>query len=261
MNKVNLWSFYVTGHTLHRLTDFWNISGLVRQEKHIIAAILSQANEVLAFLIANKSVQLASCRKAAYELTQLINDATALVFEDKESDTALNTVLIDISLKAQQFETILAHELPKLETFFVPQKGTHSTSDLLEHAVNNLSAKVRVRLTPEAVNDINAAGRCLAFDMPTASGFHILRAVESLIRAYHFKLTGSALAVKSRNWGTYIKSLNSHGADKKVTGYLEHIKDFYRNPIVHPEVTLTPDEAFSLFGASLSAITMLDSVM
>jgi hypothetical protein len=48
-------------------------------------------------------------------------------------------------------------------------------------------------------------------------------------------------------------------ADVKVIGMLQHIKDFYRNPIMHPEESLTSDEAFSLFNTCLSAIVQLDA--
>ena len=62
-------------------------------------------------------------------------------------------------------------------------------------------------------------------------------------------------------WGAFIKVLESHGADAQITGFLKHIKEFYRNPIVHPDSNLTTDQAFALFGASLSAITMLDAAI
>jgi hypothetical protein len=75
------------------------------------------------------------------------------------------------------------------------------------------------------VYDIQQAGRCLAFNIPTAAGFHILKAVESMIREYHLRLTGKHIAAKSRNRGAYIRDLNNHGADIKVTAYLSHIKD------------------------------------
>jgi len=40
---------------------------------------------------------------------------------------------------------------------------------------------------------------------------------------------------------------------------IDHIKDFYRNPIMHPEETLNADQALSLFHTCLSAIVQLDA--
>src|SRR5918911_2868722 len=91
--------------------------------------------------------------------------------------------------------------------------------------------------------------------------FHILKAVGSMIREYHLKRTGKQVAAQSRNRGAYIRDLNTHGADTRVTAYLSHMKDFYRNPIVHPELTLTSDQALSLFSAAMSAIIQLDAAL
>jgi hypothetical protein len=159
------------------------------------------------------------------------------------------------------FEQKIAHEFETLEVFYIPPKGTHSTLKLIEHAEENLSADIRSRLSAETIEDLRQAGRCLALEASTAAAFHLFRAIETLIRAYHFKITGSVLTVRSRNWGAYIRDLNSAGADTRITGFLQHIKDHYRNPIMHPEVTVSPDEALALFGAALSAITQLDAAI
>ena len=42
---------------------------------------------------------------------------------------------------------------------------------------------------------------------------------------------------------------------------LGHMRQFYRNPIIHPDQTLNANEAFSLFNASLSAIVQLDAAI
>ena len=38
---------------------------------------------------------------------------------------------------------------------------------------------------------------------------------------------------------------------------LTHLKDFYRNPLAHPELFLTPQEALGLFGFAPSAIAAI----
>jgi len=42
-----------------------------------------------------------------------------------------------------------------------------------------------------------------------------------------------------------------------VVTFLDHIRDSYRNPILHPEIVVSEDEAESLLGASSSAIRLL----
>ncbi|HXQ38726.1 MAG TPA: hypothetical protein VN843_32290 [Anaerolineales bacterium] len=161
----------------------------------------------------------------------------------------------------EAFEATFASEAQDSTVFSVSQKGTHSTLDLMERAYENLSPEVRSRLSSEIKTDIAEAGRCLALDCHTASGYHILRAVERLIVKYLDKVSGTPHKSKSRNWGVYIDQLRKLNADASVTGYLDHIRRFYRNPLIHPEATLTGAQAFDLFNACLSAISQLDAAI
>jgi hypothetical protein len=56
-----------------------------------------------------------------------------------------------------------------------------------------------------------------------------------------------------RNLGRYINALKEAGVDERIVGMLTHLKDFYRNPLAHPELFLTPQEALGLFGFAPSA--------
>ena len=57
-----------------------------------------------------------------------------------------------------------------------------------------------------------------------------------------------------RNWGAYIRILRTKGADEKVIASLDQIRELHRNPVMHPEETLSSDEATTLFGIAQSAI-------
>jgi hypothetical protein len=160
------------------------------------------------------------------------------------------------------FEDTFFSEAIDSNVFAVSQKGTHSTLDLMERATDNLSLEIRSRLTPEAKFDFCEAGRCLALDCHTAAGLHTLRAVESMIYVYLKKLSKqSSFKRQDRSWGAYIRLLTKYNADPKVISFLQHMKDHYRNPLMHPEQTLDGDAAFSLFNASISALTQLDAAI
>jgi len=166
-----------------------------------------------------------------------------------------------------RFESDFARECKDINVFTVTDKGTHSPRKLLAQAELNLPLAVRQRLNKKSLADLKAAGRCLAFETPTAAGFHVLRAVEPLIVKYLSLIPAQVSKKKntSRNWGAYIAVLKKHGGDKRVVAALEHVKDFfkdfYRNPIMHPEVTLNPDQALSLFHACLSLVVQLDAAI
>jgi hypothetical protein len=161
---------------------------------------------------------------------------------------------------AKEFETVLRTELNNADTYFIDPKGTHKTSVLIAQAHREIPQSVLADVS-EIVEDFNQAGRCLLFDNSTAVGFHLMRAIETVIYKYLKKLSAKDTPVKSRNWGVYIAALKKLNADPKVIGTIQHIKDVYRNPILHPEVTLTPEEAQVLFGLSVSAIVQIVAAM
>ncbi len=163
-----------------------------------------------------------------------------------------------IKQKAEQFETVISAELSNSDTYWISPKGTHKTSMLLQYAHLALPESI-VKEMPEVKSDFDEAGKCLLFDNSTAVGFHLLRATESVIRKYYKAATGTEPKVKYRNWGAYIKKLQECDANPKVVGHLDHMRESYRNPILHPEVSLSPDEALILFGVCVSAIYIMNN--
>jgi hypothetical protein len=154
------------------------------------------------------------------------------------------------------FETVLGADLESLSTYFASRKLGYDTRVLIENASDLLPSGLQP-MPDETIQEFKQLGKCVAFDIPTAAGFHIIRATESVIRKYYEAVIGSPPKPKMRNWGTYIKNLNHSGADKKITGFLDHIRENYRNPVLHPEETLTSEEAQVLLGVCTSAIIMM----
>jgi hypothetical protein len=153
---------------------------------------------------------------------------------------------------AKSFETIIGAELQVLDTYLVSQKGTYSTPDMVDRGELMIPDTLRKDLPPQAIADLQAAGRCLAFNVSTATAFHVLRAAESAIRMYYEEVTGKKPKSKMRNWGAYVKVLNESGADTRITGFIDHVRELYRNPILHPEDNVTPEEALVFLGACIS---------
>jgi hypothetical protein len=263
MQRVNLPTFYSFGGAIRMLRPI-NTSDKIT-DRAIILNMYSTKVWLSRFNEATSGIAFPHSREAAEALIGLIDQYVtkldeSLAAKDSES-TFQHHYLVKLKAAIKDFELLFDRESRRASVFAVTPKGIYDIQDLIERAQDSLPPDVKGRLDVQATYDIQQAGKCLAFDINTAAGIHILKAVESLIRAYHAKVTGKTLTVKSRNWGAHIRDLNNAGADQRVTSYLQHIKDFYRNPIMHPEVVLTPDEAFSLFNASLSAIVQLDAAI
>lgn len=161
-----------------------------------------------------------------------------------------------LKISLDQLEAVIKAELDSLASYVVSQKGAYSTPDLVEQAENMIPEKARNLLPASVIKDVQEAGRCLAFDLPTASGFHILRAVELVMHELwkHVRVSGDK---KPTNWGGYIDKFENTGIEKKVTTMLRNLKDLYRNPTAHPEDTLEEEEAITLLSLGVSAIQQM----
>ncbi len=224
------------------------------------------ADQSLTSLLKNDLTPLVTCRSAAVKLQNAIRavvpDIQALLQNADEMAKPIGVPFLwGIRGAATDFETVFAAELETTDTYYVSQKGIYSTNDLIERAEHAFTPDVQAELSPQAISDIRQAGKCLAFDLDTASGFHIMRATETLIHRYYVTITGTTPRRKDRNWGAYVRNLNAHNnrttgakADVKLISLIDQIREHHRNPIMHPEITLTPDEAQSLFSICQAAI-------
>jgi hypothetical protein len=255
MQRVNGYRFYDLGLKIHPLKS-------VEAEDKIKGVFfkLWEAREALMNIFA--SIPLRVCTPSADKIIRGIDSILPRDFQEAmkvwQSEDIVGIASYQITEGASEFATVLAAELQSLDTYLVSQKGTHSTPDLLERAEIMFPDKIRWHLPDQAIVDIRQAGRCLALDNPTASAFHVLRAVESVMAKYFQLVTGHPMPTRMRNWGIYIRQLRRHPSHSpKVVKFLDHIRESYRNPILHPEVSIAEDEAEALLGVAASAIRML----
>jgi hypothetical protein len=258
MRRVNTFFLFTLGKYLAPLHD-------IEEEGATYGRVfwaLANARVNVQTLLNNEVITIRTCRQAANQLVAAITDVVptdwgAAINHDKGTVVEWWN-LSQIKDAAKKFETVLAEELNILDTYAVAQKGAYSTSELIANAEVIFPEGIRAKLPEQTIQDIREAGKCLAFETPTASAFHIVRAIESVILAYYKKVTGKNPPTRMRNWGLYIKALRGSGkADTKIVDFLDHIKDNYRNPVSHPEAVLSVEEVLVLLGVASSAITQM----
>lgn len=167
----------------------------------------------------------------------------------------------DLVAQARSFSIILDEELEQLTFFRMTKKRAYNIFDLLEYADRVFADDVRANLSEDALYDVRQCGRSLAFECPTAAGFHVLRALELVMHDYYLAVCQPSQKHKLKSWGVYIKALEKNkgtakgGADvDKVVALLKEIKDHDRNLIFHPNARLDMDEAFELFQLATNVI-------
>lgn len=145
-----------------------------------------------------------------------------------------------------EFATSFQDELDRIPIFTVTPKGNLDIRRLVKNYGEGWPKSTVELLNEFVMGDINHSGRCLAFDLPTSAGFHILRAVETCAKAYVYAATGKLPGVKNRNWGEYIERLKQEAnAHDDVIALLRILKS-KRNPLMHPYDNLDMDEAIAL---------------
>ena len=144
----------------------------------------------------------------------------------------------------------------KRKPIFMPTDGRMTVRQLLGGADSLLQDDVRTQLPDIALYDVSEAGKCIAFERPTAAAFHILRATEAVVRCYYLMVVKrERLKEKQRTMGGMLAQLRARRKrSDKLLGSLQNIADHYRNPTMHPEERYDLDRAYDLFLLCVSAI-------
>jgi hypothetical protein len=173
----------------------------------------------------------------------------------------------DCKTALTDFETIFREEMREAAIYRVPPRGIYDTGKLVDAADQSFPAEIAMAIPLKTKEDWKAAGRCLAFNLLSASGFHVARAVEGTIEAYYQQSAGIAPDAKKatlHSWGDYIKALEAAREatppktalvpSEKVIAEIQQMKDDYRNPIAHPRIVLSEPDARMLFANGESLI-------
>ena len=209
----------------------------------------------------NKSVyRLQTCRASGIALLELVRslDSQYLNEPDKANDPIDWWDQYRLTTAAKAFETVLAAELQWGQLYLVEPKGGYDLNQLTSNGIvifpTTLAEKV-----PEAIPDAIEAARCIAFALPTAAAFHLHRVNELVLRRYYDTVTNGAPRPFNRNIGAYIDAMkNAHFKDPKIFGAHASLKDFHRNPVLHPDDRLeTVEEAIALLGVVNTVIAYM----
>ena len=132
----------------------------------------------------------------------------------------------------EKFETVLTAEMNITPAFFVLKKRGFDTTDLIDNAEVLFPIDLKTKV-PEAIGDIEQAGKCIAFEIPTAAGFHMMRALEHVLRLYYDAATSGAARPSTNNMRDCVRELeNKKCGDAKIIAVLRQIKDLHRNNLL-----------------------------
>ena len=232
----------------------------------LIQEMIFSRTELLHLQDKHYSVDLPRCKTLASDICKLITlHIPALPQDPADLERAVATLapVIEVSMAAMlkdkllQFSGVLRADLGDAWFLMLEDKGVYSAGKLIEHADAALSPEVRATLPEMALYDLKESGRCLACDCFTASGFHVLRAVESVMRHYIVKAQGE-LPQDRLDWFGHITAITKCGGTRSVTDLLMSIRKNHRNPLIHAEDKLEETyDAGGLFSMCVTAIDLM----
>ena len=121
--------------------------------------------------------------------------------------------------------------------------------------VNKLLSDVPGLMAPGVFNslpeiaryDFMEAGNCIAFELPTAAAFHLLRGTESVLRKLYCSIVRRGRV--ELLWYPIVASLRKRRTQlpAPLLDHLDHIRCNFRNPTQHPEKIYDIQEVQNLF--------------
>jgi hypothetical protein len=234
----------------------------LRAKKEMDSDIATQALQcvqALDYLIAGNAVDIPRSKESAIKLRDSIQKLISGdpgVGQQKYGEFLNPYFTGPIRTDLDTFQIALSEELKLLPLFSVEEKGNLSTGRLVESASTGYAPRALSLLNDFMKQEIDEAGRCLAFGRPTACGFHILRAVEIGLKGYVLAATGALPKLNNRNWGEYIIQMSNAGASPSLIDFLKILKA-KRNPLMHPMDNLEQEDAIGIFCICQNAIETL----
>lgn len=133
---------------------------------------------------------------------------------------------------------------------FVVTEKRFSVEKLLD-APEELFAPGAFATLPEgAREDYRQAGRCIAYEVPTAAAFHLMRATESVLRDYYLAVVKQK-RVDPLLWGPMVRHLRARKTRRSPVALLDELDSIrinYRNPTQHPDAVYDIHQAQALWG-------------
>lgn len=256
MQPINGYYLFELGGQLTPLTKLtWNNTTWASAHYPVLVA-----QGAIGALLNQSVYQLRTSRQDGVDLlAQLDNFAQQVPNDPARHHEIVPTFIVwPLIEKANQFLTVLRAELGVTPMFYVSPRHNADMAGYINFGhlcfPPELAGKV-----PEAIPDAQQAARCIAYDLPTAAGFHLHRANESVLRRYFDHVAGAENRPDTRNMGDYLNKLRDlKKGDKKVLAALRDLKDLHRNPLMHPEEHIASiDDAISLMGGVRQAMSLM----
>jgi len=134
-------------------------------------------------------------------------------------------------------------------------------------------AEVEAKFT-DAISDMEEAGNCIALGRSTAAVFHLMRILERGVQSFGLAL--SVLDPSEKNWQNILDEVNKkikalpdatvneksiRASYAEAAANLFNVKLAWRNPVMHPKASYTPEESADIYDKTRSFMKHLAGIL
>jgi hypothetical protein len=246
MKQTSIWSYIWVGTCLRYLQD--QGAGWTAKAKGMTFDNLN------AFLSSLDELGLHVTKRASRDLQEIFDELNAKDAGYKLTDDDARRINDAASEVRKTFEA----ETSGVFTYVVTDKRM-DVRKLLDGIGELFAPGTFDALSDFARYDFAEAGKCIAFERPTAAAFHALRGTESVVRLFYKRYVRPAQS--GLTWGQMTHALASKNKGKKpdavVLQNLDHIRVSFRNPTQHPDKIYDIQEAQELFSLCIEAVNRM----
>jgi hypothetical protein len=269
MKRLNVVDFYEVGAALSRLGNLVNSAQRFKITDvwwplQTAADALEKFAEQDAFQLARSEARALSLACRTYIATHVMTQSADGNPAFRDTNTEVDSwTFYSVRTALESFTHVFKAECRDNETYFIERKAIYDTACLVSRASDKIHTNFREYIAREAMQEIDESGRCFAVDSYTACGFHALRGLEIVMEDYYEAVAGKK--PKFRSWYDYVKAFtrlaSTRGKRKskypspKVAAMIDRIREFDRNPLMHPRDTLDEPGADTVFNISIATIT------
>jgi len=245
MIETKIYSYYAFGYNYY-LLRFSTKAIAVRGED-------SLASRIDDFFEKLRELDLRVTEAAAIDLTKIRSGLNEL-----DEKTVVTAELVEqVTNAVNKLDTTLDAELGLRSAFIVTPKR-FPLEYLLGSTRHLFAADVFDHLPDICKFDFSEACRSIAFGLPTASAFHLMRGTEGVLRFYYCSIV-KRNRIEKQMWGEVITELKKRrdAPPRPLLDSLDNIRVNFRNPTQHPEARYDIDEAQDLLALSIDIVNRM----
>lgn len=262
VEKIDTFELLRLGMYIEKLTRIIPLDPITHVRWKDVRSALVVAKGNLESFLKDNVLDLETALDAGNELLAIVSKGVEGASDPNRKDTLPPILVTELQVAVEAFMATLRRELPRRPTYVVQKKGGFREDALIDNGEVLFPQELATKV-PDAVPDIKQGARCIAFELPTAAGYHLHRANEAVLRVYYDVVTGGAPRPRNRSMGNYLGEMDKLGVgDPKIKSSLQDLVKHHRNPLIHPEHSLANvNEAIALLnGVHTAIVAMLPAI-